>query len=149
MRFPRLKKFFIIPLLFLWSDHALGDSPLGQWCRSSESSVRSTVQALLLAAGRQYWWQDDCDGAFRVLSESDRLDLNSRGLSDLRPVAELTHLRILNLRGNAIQDVSPLAKLRGLRELDLRGNRISDASALLSLRELLQVDLRDNPLGSK
>ena len=73
-----------------------------------------------------------------------RLDLSSRGLTDVSALAGLSGVRELDLADNAIADLSPLAGLTGLQVLDLSGNRIADIATLAGLTELKRLNLSDN-----
>ena len=84
-------------------------------------------------------------GAEYVVSEG-RL-INSNSISDLSPLAELTHLTRLHLDGNNISDISPLSGLTNLVILGLWNNSISDISALAGLTHLFFVGLWDNKIS--
>ena len=84
-------------------------------------------------------------GAEYVVSEG-RL-INSNSISDLSPLAELTHLTRLHLDGNNIADISPLAGLTNLVILGLWNNSISDISTLAGLTHLFFVGLWNNNIS--
>ena len=77
----------------------------------------------------------------------ERLDLSSRGLSDVSLLWGLSNLERLTLRDNAISDVSPLAELTGLSHLDLSDNRVADITALAGLAHLRRLDLSNNRIS--
>jgi internalin A len=73
---------------------ALQDETFTQWCLNNKSlpkETQTTVQALLTVAGTT-----DCTSASQVLASSESLMLDGYEISDLRPLASLTHLRSLS-----------------------------------------------------
>ena len=75
------------------------------------------------------------------------LDLSSRGLVDLSPLAGLMDLEALDLAGNRVVDLRPLAAMAGLEVLDLRDNVVGDLSPLASLPHLRVLDLSGNAVS--
>ncbi|MDE0365583.1 MAG: leucine-rich repeat domain-containing protein, partial [Gammaproteobacteria bacterium] len=75
------------------------------------------------------------------------LDLSSRGLVDLSPLAGLMDLEALDLGGNRVVDLWPLAATAGLEVLDLRDNVVGDLSPLASLPHLRVLDLSGNAVS--
>jgi Leucine-rich repeat (LRR) protein len=71
-----------------------------------------------------------------ALRELEVLDLHWTEVADLSPLAGLTRLQHLNLRGCKAVDLAPLAGLHGLRHLDLRATAVVDIAALADLKEL-------------
>lgn len=65
-------------------------------------------------------------------------------LTDIRPLAKLTHLSTLDMDSGEIQDISPLAQLPYLTEISLKENQIQDISALKNLKQLTELYLDDN-----
>ena len=80
------------------------------------------------------------------------LDLGDNALVDLRALADLPALTVLNLDRTGA-DLRPLARLTGLRRLSLRGTGLGDVRALRSLTALRVLDIGANrvedlaPLG--
>ena len=80
------------------------------------------------------------------------LDLGDNALVDLRALADLAALTVLNLDRTGA-DPRSLARLTGLRRLSLRGNGLGDVRALRSLTALRVLDIGANrvedlaPLG--
>ena len=80
------------------------------------------------------------------------LDLGDNALVDLRALADLAALTVLNLDRTGA-DPRSLARLTGLRRLSLRGNGLGDVEALRSLTALRVLDIGANrvedlaPLG--
>ena len=80
------------------------------------------------------------------------LDLGDNALVDLRALADLPALTVLNLDRTGA-DLWSLARLTGLRRLSLRGNGLRDVQALRSLTALRVLDIGANrvadlaPLG--
>jgi hypothetical protein len=77
-----------------------------------------------------------------------QLDLSFNQISDLTPLAELTHLEGLSLflSNNQISDLTPLAEMTNLRELILSGNQITDVSPVSGLANLWSLVLFNNPI---
>ena len=73
------------------------------------------------------------------------VDLGANAIADLRVLAELPSLRVLNLDGTTA-DVWPLARLTGLRRLSLRGGGLTDVQALGGMTALRVLDIGDNHL---
>ncbi|MBQ8920838.1 MAG: leucine-rich repeat domain-containing protein [Oscillospiraceae bacterium] len=73
------------------------------------------------------------------------LDLGHQAISDLTVIGDyLPELRLLILADNRISDISPLAKLTHLHYLELFVNRIHDISPLAGLHELVDVNISYN-----
>jgi Leucine-rich repeat (LRR) protein len=68
-------------------------------------------------------------------------------LSDISPLAKLTHLESLNLLGNDISDVVPLSKLTKLKILVLVSNDVSDLSPLALLTNLTTLEVSSNEVS--
>ena len=71
------------------------------------------------------------------------LDLGDNALVDLRALADLAALTVLNLDRTGA-DPRSLARLTGLRRLSLRGNGLGDVRALRSLTALRVLDIGAN-----
>ena len=80
------------------------------------------------------------------------IDLGRNAIVDLRVLAELPSLTVLNLDGTTA-DVWPLAGVTGLRRLSLRGGGLTDVQALGGMTALRVLDIGGNgvadlaPLG--
>jgi Leucine-rich repeat (LRR) protein len=100
------------------------------------------------------------------------LNLERNLITDISPLAELTHLRALVLRDNQISDLTPLSNLTNLGKnhgwlilsnnqitsleglenltnlgtLNLQGNQITDVSPLANLTDLWMLLLQDNQI---
>ena len=73
------------------------------------------------------------------------LDLGHQAITDLSVIGDyLPELRLLILADNRISDISPLAKLTHLHYLELFVNRIHDISPLAGLTELVDVNISYN-----
>jgi hypothetical protein len=70
-------------------------------------------------------------------------------VSDISPLAHLSHLKRLFLGGNRIADISPLRNLKDLEAVDLSDNNISDCSPLLELHNLTHLEVQRNPLSKQ
>ena len=73
--------------------------------------------------------------------------VNSSSVSDLSPLAGLTHLEELDFWAISVSDISPLAGLTNLKNLGLVGNNISDVSVLAGLTNLESLFIDDNPIS--
>ena len=88
-----------------------------------------------------------CASAQDFLASSTTLDLAGRRLTNLEPLATLTHLTSLTLSGNEIADIRNLEKLTKLTFLDLSRNRISNISVAAVMKDLAEVDLSSNQIA--
>ena len=116
------------------------------WCRQKADlspEVKHTVEVLLQKAGTT-----ECDVGDRKLSSLTKLILKNK-ISDIKPLASLTNLTVLDLDNNQISDIKPLASLTNLTLLVLRNNQISDIKPLQSLTRLTELRLSGNPIASK
>lgn len=86
---------------------------------------------------------DMCDlGALSRLPGLRDLDLTSKRLTDLRPLAALTRLETLEIEA-PVTDLAPLASLTRLDELILRRTRTTDLRPLAALPALTSLELTD------
>ena len=83
----------------------------------------------------------------QYLINLQELDLSSNHISDLSPLARLTHLLWLELGDNQISDLSHLAGLTNLNNLKLYSNQISDLSHLAGLANLQELWLSYNQIS--
>ena len=74
------------------------------------------------------------------------LDLSGNRISNINPLAGLSHLKTLHLLENKITDLRPLAGLVNLQILDLQRNRIVDITPLKELTQLEKLYLNDNQI---
>jgi internalin A len=112
------------------------------WCLSKAQlppSTKHTVNMMLKEAGTL-----DCNRASQKLSTSEFLMLNSRKISDLRPLSSLTNLQALYLCENQISDIKPLLSLTNLKGIYLHRNQITDISPLAVLTNLWLLNLWQN-----
>ena len=115
------------------------------WCRQKadlSSETKHTVEVLLEKAGTT-----ECDEADRQLSSLTELLLVNNQISDIKPLASLTHLTKLWLINNQIGDIKPLVSLTKLTQISLINNQIGDIKPLASLTNLTQLDLRGNQIS--
>jgi len=82
----------------------------------------------------------------QYLRNLEELNVWWSGVSDLRPLSNLSSLRILRISRSEIVDVSPLRGLTGLTRLVLPQNRISDVSPLSTLVNLNALILDSNQI---
>ena len=78
----------------------------------------------------------------------NRLNLSSRGLTQISDLQFLTNLETLDLSNNKITDLTPLKNLKRLKRLNLHTNKIKDASILSELSSLIEINIQSNPLKS-
>lgn len=76
------------------------------------------------------------------------LRLISSDIYDIRALADLTQLTVLDLFNNRITNISPLASLVNLTRLSLGKNRVSDLSPITNMPNLEILDLNHNRIGS-
>jgi internalin A len=126
------------------SGRSINFTNFADWCKHFDTlseAARHTVELLLEYAGTS-----DIDEANRILSNSSKLKLNHKNISDITPLQSLTHLTYLNLYDNQILDIKPLEFLSNLTELDLNFNKISNIIPLQSLTNLTELDLSYNQI---
>ena len=74
-----------------------------------------------------------------------RIDLSGLGITDIRDVAWLNHVREIDLSDNEISDASPLALLDSLQIVELRDNELENISNLLFANaDSLTIDVTRN-----
>ena len=78
----------------------------------------------------------------------NELTLKTNWISDLSPLASMTHLTWLHIgdQNKFLSDISPLALLTNLEELRAPENEISDLSPLVNLTKLHRLDLAENKI---
>lgn len=119
-------------------------SRFSQWCEARDSlsaGAKHTVTVLLEVAETE-----NCEEAEAKLLGMSGLSLTQKQLTDLSPLASLTHLTSLSLPGNQITDIRPLEKLTNLTFLILAFNQIRDVSPLANLTNLTDVVLESNQI---
>lgn len=137
-----------IALLLLQALPATSQSPpksFATWCQQRASvpiATRHTIDVLLEQAGTQ-----DCQQAASKLSRDNYLSIYRNQISDVKPLASLTKLKMLYLNNNKITDVNPLTSLTNLRLLLLNANQINDVKPLASLTRLKELDLGGNQIS--
>lgn len=87
-----------------------------------------------------------CMVASNAILASTSLDLSGKIISDIRPLAPLTHLTNLNLSANAITDITALSGLLKLTALDLSDNAITDIRPVAPLLGLTRFTASGNPV---
>ena len=121
--------------------------PFIEWCRTKKSlpaATQHTIDVLLKEAGTT-----NCDVANSKLKNMIALNLRSKQISDVRPIASLYELSRLFLSRNQISDVTSLASLTKLETLVLDSNQISDVKPLATLTKLFTLELQNNKIGDK
>jgi hypothetical protein len=74
------------------------------------------------------------------------LDLRKNKIADISPLAGLTKLTWLGIYGNLISDLTPLSNLVNLEEVDPGANQVSDITPLANLTKLRYLDLTDDQI---
>lgn len=87
-----------------------------------------------------------CMVANNAIQATTTLDLSGKIISDIRPLAPLTHLTNLNLSANAITDIAALSGLVRLTSLDLTDNDITDIHPVAPLLALTRFAAGGNPV---
>ncbi|HEX32074.1 MAG TPA: hypothetical protein ENF88_00085, partial [Candidatus Acetothermia bacterium] len=75
--------------------------------------------------------------------------LAGNAITSLAPLADSTHLRVLDINGNNVSDISVLSKSPWLKYLNLSNNKISDLKPLVDnpgVEKNDVLDVRGNPL---
>ncbi len=92
-----------------------------------------------------YGMQDITGLEYAVNLES--LALGWCSVSDLTPIANLTKLKVLNIRDDSsLKDISPLEKLVNIEDLSLTGNNINNIDALKNMLNLKKLSLTSNAI---
>ena len=82
------------------------------------------------------------DSGVEITSDVDRLDLSwRRDVVDIRLLARLEHLQLLDLSGTQVQNIEPLAGLVTLRTLFLFRTQVQNIELLAGLVKLERLDL--------
>ena len=88
------------------------------------------------------WPKQHLGPAGFVLDRVVEVNLTFRSdLTDLAPLAQLTHLQQLYLADTSVSDLTPLARLTDLQELDLSDTRVTDLAPLTRLTSLQHLSL--------
>ncbi|MDX8482087.1 RICIN domain-containing protein [Mesorhizobium sp. VK24D] len=122
------------------------------WCIKDDldPAQRATVEELLdLTPGGASALGNaaGCASAQDFLASSTTLDLAGRRLTNLEPLATLTHLSSLTLSDNEISDTRDLEKLTELTFLDLSRNKINNINVVAALKKLTDADLSFNQIA--
>ena len=80
------------------------------------------------------------------MARLERIEVDERGISDLRGLEAATNLERIEFRHNSISDLSPLRNLTRLNNIKLRGNRIIDVSPLAGLINVDWLGLEENEI---
>jgi Leucine-rich repeat (LRR) protein len=91
--------------------------------------------------------------AWRLLAQKDFLNLQtvddeSKRVTTITPLQEMTNLRTLGLQNNLVSDLKPLTGMANLKYLNCYSNRIVDLEPLANLRSLENLILSNNPIQS-
>jgi hypothetical protein len=86
-------------------------------------------------------------GPLADLTHLTDLDASGNDLSDLQPLAGRVSLMNLSLGDNAIHDLGPLQALQGLNVLYLSGNQITDITAVAGCFRLNHLFLANNQIA--
>lgn len=132
--------------IYDWSKRRCRARSFREWCEAPDNvyEISLTVGKVLNTLGAR-----DCNEAEQKLMQTNVLSFPPGGqkISNVTPLASLTHLTGLYLPENHIVDIAPLAMLKNLQALSLRGNDIQDISPLLELPNLKRLDVAGNPIA--
>lgn len=126
----------------IFGDDTLTFAELCVLHRADATPFGHTIRALVTQSGAQ-----NCDDAAAALQSSPSLDLSSKSISDVAPIAVIPNLTTLNLSSNSIVDISPLTGMTGLVSLNLASNNIVEAAGIANLTNLTSLDLTGNPVN--
>ena len=79
-------------------------------------------------------------------SNVTKLNIQSKGITDISVLAQCTDLTWLNLNNNKISDLTPLSGLTSLTSLFLNHNSITNIQPLAGLKNLTTLQLQDNAI---
>lgn len=131
---------------YLDEDFDIQAESFAQWCDISrlpvyQLSTRKTVDALLSFA--QLDWntagEDPCKQADMVLTKSEFIDLQSKDLTTLEPLAPLRSLKYLNVRKNKLRTLKGIETLKNLRQLNISSNMLKDWDIVNQLENLEEI----------
>jgi internalin A len=115
------------------------------WCLQKNQlpwPTQHTINMMLKEAGTPI-----CDRAAQKLSTVEYLYLNSKKISDLRPLSSLINLQVLHLSENQISNITPLSSLINLKGLYLHLNQVKDIRPLSTLSNLWLLNLWRNQIS--
>jgi hypothetical protein len=78
----------------------------------------------------------------------ESLDISRNAVTDVSPLAALTHLATLSMRDNQVADLAPLTGLEALRGLDATANHVTTLGPPGGFSRLTSVSLTGNDLTS-
>lgn len=129
-----------------WGQRRCRPRSFREWCEAQDNpyEISLTVGKVLNTLGAR-----DCNEAERQLAVTKVLYFPPGGqkISNVAPLASLTHLTGLYIPDNHIVDIAPLALLKNLEALSLRGNDIQDIAPLMELPKLKRLDVAGNPIA--
>ena len=119
------------------------DKTFLEYCTDDQASeeIKKTIAALGDWVG-----SDDCDRLYGFVQRSELLILRGYGISDLRPLAEMTQLYELDLTDNNITDLKPLRGLTRIHWLYLGLNEIEDLTPLEDMYQLRHLEAYKNKI---
>ncbi|NOR71467.1 MAG: NACHT domain-containing protein [Methylomarinum sp.] len=95
-------------------------------------------------------WQESFNGISIGVEQARKitqLALSGEAVTDLQPLATLTHLQKLDLTSTKIRDLSPLAGMIKLQELDLSFTPVSDLLGIARLVQIQKLYLNSTRVG--
>jgi|GEM_PF-620888 len=105
--------------------------------------------ASLAQAVRDYLGKDPEEPIYpNEVAQIDGLFADSRNISNISGIEQLSNLRFLYINENNITDISPVASLTNLRYLNIEANNISDISPLSNLNSLTGLSMGNNPINN-
>jgi len=82
--------------------------------------------------------------ALQYFTNLTDLHLTDNLITDIRPLAALTRITVLDISLNYISDISSLSSLKNLERLNMRSNRITDLSPIAGLTKMRVLDFVNN-----
>jgi len=112
----------------------------------AEDTQKKTALAIQNSVGGL---NDSCSDTVSILEKEDRLILTNRGLSDIRMLGEMKHLRRVQLGSNYLESVEAVALLKEAEYIDISENPVRDFQPLSRLRNLKELHLSLGKPGLK
>ncbi len=145
---PNLKA-AVIEKLGLTEDPTTGDMALLNWFNADQRGIQN-LTGLEYARNLQGLWLNENEisdiSPVANLTHLEQLELHNNQISTIPSLSALTNLTRLGLSNNQINDITRLTGLTGLEELQLHNNQISNISELSGLTSLIALGLGDNQI---
>ncbi|MBL6988361.1 MAG: DUF4360 domain-containing protein [Bacteriovoracaceae bacterium] len=107
----------------------------------AKEDIKHTVAMLQDVAG-----SEDCQEAFDLLKEMEKLDLKNKEITDIKALVGLNKLKQIQLGANAISDLAPLKHLPALEKLAIYANKVTSLSPLANSTALTYLNAGANDI---